>query len=243
VSRTAPGKARLRKRADSSSKSRRAIGRPPAGEQGVGREALIDKTCELLRELPPNRVTRAEVARHTNVDPSLIRYYFHDRSSLLIAAAERLSSQFGSMLEEETKRAGDGAEGMLRARVAAVLKFEITYPFFHRLLLEEVMTSKAPAAKKLLSQLTERGLTAYHSILNGGVKSGLMRKVDPAFLFLAVIGMCEFFVSGMPMLKLAHGGKVDPRAAGERYGDFVSDLVLNGLSANGAAGRKARARR
>jgi len=228
----------LRKRAESTSKNRRAIGRPAAGSQGVGRDALIDKTCDLLTELPPNLVTRAEVARHTNVDPSLIRYYFHDRSSLLIAAAEKLSVKFGVMVEEEAAKADGSPEGILKARVAAILKFETTYPFFHRLLLEEVMTSKTPAAKKLLNDLTTRGVEAYTKIVNGGTRDGSLRKVDTAFLFLAVIGMCEFFVAGMPMLKVALGGKVDPEATGARYEKFVSELLLNGLAANGKSKKR-----
>jgi AcrR family transcriptional regulator len=44
----------------------------------------------MLTRLPPNNITRAEIARHMNVDRSLIRYYLRDRSTLLIAAAERL---------------------------------------------------------------------------------------------------------------------------------------------------------
>ena len=243
MSRIAQGKARLRKRAESTNRNRRAIGRPAAGSQGVGRDALIDKTCDLLTELPPNRVTRAEVARHTNVDPSLIRYYFHDRSSLLIAAAEKLSMKFGVMVEEEMREAEATPEGILRARVAAILKFETSYPFFHRLLLEEVMTSKTPAAKKLLNDLTQRGVEAYGKIVNGGVREGSLRKVDTAFLFLAVIGMCEFFVAGMPMLKVALGGKADVKTTGPRYESFVSDLLLNGLAANGkSSAKRSRAR-
>jgi AcrR family transcriptional regulator len=238
VSPTAQGKARLRKRAETTSRNRRAIGRPAAGSQGVGRDALIDKTCDLLTELPPNLVTRAEVARHTNVDPSLIRYYFHDRSSLLIAAAEKLSTKFGAMVEEEARKADETPEGILKARVTAILKFETTYPFFHRLLLEEVMTSKTPAAKKLLNDLTTRGVEAYSKIINGGSRDGSLRKVDTAFLFLAVIGMCEFFVAGMPMLKVATGGKVDASAANARYEKFVSDLLLNGLAVNGKAKKR-----
>ena len=228
----------MQKRAESKSKNRRAIGRPAAGSQGVGRDALIDKTCDLLTQLPPNLVTRAEVARHTNVDPSLIRYYFHDRSSLLIAAAEKLSGKFGVMVEQETAKADGTPEGILKARVAAILKFESTYPFFHRLLLEEVMTSKTPAAKKLLNDLTTRGVEAYAKIVNGGTRDGSLRKVDTAFLFLAVIGMCEFFVAGMPMLKVALGGKVDPEATGARYEKFVSELLLNGLAANGKSKKR-----
>jgi AcrR family transcriptional regulator len=169
----------------------------------------------------------------------LIRYYFHDRSSLLIAAAERLSQQFGKMVEEQMQGAEATPEGTLKARVAAILKFETTYPFFHRLLLEEVMTSKTPAAKKLLNELTQRGLEAYGKIINGGSRDGSLRKVDTAFLFIAVIGMCEFFVAGMPMLKVALGGKVDPKTSGNRYENFVSDLLLNGLATNGKGARKA----
>jgi hypothetical protein len=46
-------------------------------------------SCELLTQLPPNPITRAEVARNMSVDPSLIRYYFRDRSMLLLAAVAR----------------------------------------------------------------------------------------------------------------------------------------------------------
>ncbi|HEX2790401.1 MAG TPA: hypothetical protein VHN17_08220 [Steroidobacteraceae bacterium] len=41
---------------------------------------------------------RPEAARHMNVDPSLIRHYFRDRSTLLLAAVARLSAELSRLV-------------------------------------------------------------------------------------------------------------------------------------------------
>jgi AcrR family transcriptional regulator len=209
--------------------SRRGIGRPAAGPKTVGRDALIARTCELLTQLPPNRITRAEVARRMGVDPSLIRYYFRDRSMLLLAAMEKLTAEFSRMLEQELAQAAAGPEGELRARISALQKFEVTYPFFHRLLIDEFLNLNSPAATRFLQQLTSQALAGYGAILDAGCKQGLFRRTDSAFVFLAAIGMCEFFVNGMPILRLALGKGLDERALSARYREFICDLLLEGL--------------
>src|SRR6202167_2815730 len=142
-------------------RKRRGIGRPAAGAQTVGREALITRTCEMLTELPPNRITRAEVARHMNVDPSLIRYYFRDRSTLLVAAAERLVDTFQQLLDEELAQSDMSAAGRLRARISALLKLNITYPFFHRLMIDELVKIDSRPAQRFLDELTHKGVSGY----------------------------------------------------------------------------------
>jgi TetR/AcrR family transcriptional regulator len=209
--------------------SRRGIGRPAAGPKTVGRDALIARTCELLTQLPPNRNTRAEVARRMGVDPSLIRYYFRDRSMLLLAAMEKLTAEFSRMLEQELAQAAAGPEGQLRARISALQKFEVSYPFFHRLLIDEFLNLNSPAAARFLQQLTSQALAGYGAILDAGSKQGLFRRTDSAFVFLAAIGMCEFFVNGMPILRLALGTGLDERGLSARYREFICDLLLEGL--------------
>jgi TetR/AcrR family transcriptional regulator len=219
---------------------RRAIGRPGAGNPGVGRDLLIARTCELLRELPPSRVTRAQVARYTGVDPTLIRYYFKDRSSLLMAVAEEVTSQFPGILAEALRKSEQSPQGHLRARIGALLDLNVTYPFFHRLIVEEVMTSKAAAARALLGKLTERGVGAYTAILAAGAKDGSLRSVDSALLFLSIIGVCEFFVAGLPILRIAAADKHDEAAMTARYKSFICDLLLNGLKSSRHLGRTVR---
>jgi TetR/AcrR family transcriptional regulator len=213
---------------------RRGIGRPAAGPKTVGREALIDRTCELLTQMPPNRITRAAVARHMGVDPSLIRYYFRDRSMLLLAAMEKLTAEFSRMLEQELAQAVRGPEGALRARVSALQKFETTYPFFHRLLIDEFVNLNSPAAARFLQQLTAQAVAGYGAILEEGVSQGVFRQTDSAFLFLAAVGVCEFFVNGMPILRIALGKNFDEKGLGARYREFICDLLLNGIRAPSA---------
>jgi TetR/AcrR family transcriptional regulator len=230
-----PGKPHARKRAKKSTpRVRRGIGRPAAGPQVVGREALIDRTCELLMQLPPNRITRAEVARHMGVDPSLIRYYFRDRSLLLLAAVEKLTADFSRIRDQELRHSGTGAEGKLRARVSALLKFEIRYPFFHRLLIDEFLHLNSPAAARFMHEMTVGAIAGYGAILDAGVKEGAFRRIDSAFLFLAVIGMCEFFVNGMPILRIAMGKNFDEQALSSRYREFICELLINGIRAPAA---------
>jgi AcrR family transcriptional regulator len=214
-------------------RGKRRSGRPAAGNPGVGRELLIEKTCELLRQLPPSRVTTAEVARYTGADPSLIRYYFSDHSSLLVAAAEEVTSRFSVILEESLSKSEPTPEGNLRARIGALLDLNVMYPFFHRLIVEEIVTSKSPAARELLRKLTERGISAYASILAEGTQEGSLRQVDTDLLFLSIIGVCEFFVAGLPILQVASGNKLDDAAMTARYRNFICDLILNGLKSSG----------
>ena len=100
----------------------RSAGRPRSGSQPVGREALIEVTCELLKSHPPSAVTRALVARHSNVDPSLIRYYFRDRDSLMVAAAESIVARFRSIVAAAYARTDNSARDMLMARIGALLE-------------------------------------------------------------------------------------------------------------------------
>jgi TetR/AcrR family transcriptional regulator len=207
----------------------RGIGRPAAGQQTVGREALITRTCEMLMMMPPNKITRAEVARHMNVDPSLIRYYFRDRSTLLLAAVARLTAELSRLMDEELARSDLTPESRLRARVSALLKLNVTYPFFHRLMIDELVTLDTPAAVRFVEQLTRDGVAGYTEVIDAGVKDGVFRRTSVPFLFLAVIGMCEFFVNGMPILRIVMGKDFDQRAISARYREFICELLLDGL--------------
>jgi len=211
-------------------RKRRSIGRPANADSAVGREALISKTCELLSKLPPSEVTRAEVARAMNVDPSLIRYYFKDRSTLLLAAFERLTTQFLQALDNASESAESSAPARLRARVSTLLDLEKTNPFFHRLLLEEVIHMQSPAARKILQEVADRSLAAYGNILQDGAKDGSLRAVDPICLWIAVVGMCQFFVASTPIQNLVRKKTNDKEnSLADQYREFMCEMLTNGL--------------
>jgi len=166
-----------------------------------------------------------------NVDPSLIRYYFRDRSTLLVAAAERLVDTFQRLLDEELSQSDMSAPGRLRARVSALLKLNIAYPFFHRLMIDELVKIDSKPAARFMEELIHKGVSGYSTILDAGVKDGSLRRVNSAFLFLAVIGLTEFFVNGMPVLRMAMDKDFDERVIATRYREFICELLLTGLKA------------
>lgn len=219
-----------RKPAAAPKRKQRGKGRPAGDGAGVGREVLLAKTCELLRKMPPEKVTRAEVARYINVDPSLIRYYFQDRSSLLVAAAEQLTKEFSSNLEAAIKQSDNTPLSLLRARVTTLFDLNLEHPYFHRLLTQEIVPSTAPAAKKMVEDMTRGALAGYDQILANGTKNGTLKPARSVYLLLAIIGMCEFFNTGLPFVRMAAGKKLDEEAAAKEYREFICELVLNGLS-------------
>src|SRR4249920_3443005 len=77
-------------------KEKRGQGRPVAGEKDVGAERLLDAAEKLLRELPPARVTITRIAQEASVDPALVRYYFGDRNSLMLAVVDRMTNHNAS---------------------------------------------------------------------------------------------------------------------------------------------------
>jgi AcrR family transcriptional regulator len=216
-----------------SARAGRSKGRPASGAQSVGREALITATCELLKTYPPNEVTRALVARHTQVDPSLIRYYFRDRSSLLVAAADSIGQRYRVMVEDAIAKTDKSARARLVARVGALIELDATYPFFNRLILEEVMPSPAPGARKMIKDMQSNALNRYTELVLTGLSEGTIRDVDPAYLFVSVVGLCEFLNASQSILEIATGTKLDRDKHVKTYRDFICNLIVDGVGASG----------
>ncbi|KPF92393.1 hypothetical protein IP81_06640 [Novosphingobium sp. AAP83] len=207
----------------------RKQGRPISAEDGVGRRAIINAACDLIRTMSPDKVTRAEVARHANVAPRLIHYYFKDRPSLLQATAGALSDLFQRQAGAAV-RDDDPPEAQMKARIHAFLRFQLEYPYFHRLVTEEIVGGEG-TSQSVLQTMSLRGLAGYARIVDKGVQQGTMRPVDASLLYLAIIGIVELAASGRPILReLGHAVPDDPGYI-ELYSDFITDLLFNGLRA------------
>lgn len=206
---------------------KRAQGRPNDGKNAVGPRALLRAARELLEKLPPAQVTRAALARQAGVDPNLIRYYFKDRDSLLLSVVDEI-------IEEETRLAerfattGTPAE-RLRAQIRAFVDFHQRHPYFHRLLIEEIATWKSQRARQSFHRLNQHAIGLYASIFKQGAKDKSLRQLDPVLVHVALIGMCEFFMSSKVVLEDAYGKGATPSACVKRYADTVAQLVLEGV--------------
>jgi AcrR family transcriptional regulator len=211
------------------SRRKRSPGRPRTSEQSVGAEGIVLKACELLREVTPRELSLLKLARYAGVDRSLIRYYFSDRSSLLLAAARHLFGQLRSRLAVIEARLADDPQSRIREMAAVLLGFQIEHPYFHRLMIDEVVNSPKREAQDFFRSFTVQGVEQFRAMAAATAQRGLTRPFDGVFLYLAIIGMCELFVTGHPILAVAFGEDYDPEDVNRRYEDFLREYVVNGI--------------
>jgi AcrR family transcriptional regulator len=201
--------------------TKRGQGRPT--DSGVGRQAVLDTAKRLVKELPPARVTISLIAREAGVDPALVRYYFGDRSNLLLAVAE-------SMLEETPRPAPGSLEPVaaLERSIRQTARFTRSSKHIHRLMVDELADAKSSEVSRHLGDLNRRAVSDFASMMerDGGAT---MRKVDPAFLHIALLGLFDFFSSAEPVVRQIVPEETDTSAMFAAYEEFVTDLVLNGM--------------
>lgn len=218
-----------KKKVSRKKRGRRGKGRPTDPKLAVGSDAIVEETCKLLVTTHPSNVTRAAVARAAGVDPSLIRYYFRNRSLLLLAAFEKLTTNYGQFLEEELQNYEPTPRGELCARVSAAFRLTSTYPYYHDLIIEEILPMKEKKAQEYVRDHHNRRIGAYRDIVRRGVADGSFRDVDVDLLFMAIIGMCHFFTKGSRVLQGAKGIDEIDSTLKDEYNDLICDLLIKGL--------------
>lgn len=208
---------------------RRSPGRPGNSELSVGADTIVLEACELLRHVAPRELSLIGLARHAGIDRSLIRYYFTDRSSVLLAAARRLFGILRMRLEGVETRFADNPESRVREMAVTLLRFQIEHPYFHRLMIDEVVNSSKKEAQEFFRSFTARAVEDFRGMSALIARRGGSRAFDGVFLYLAVIGMCEFFVTGRPILEVAFGKGFDSAEVSRLYEGFLRDYVVDGI--------------
>lgn len=208
---------------------KRSKGRPHDPESAVGREALIRATRELLKTMPPAKVTRLDIARHAGVDPSLIRYYFGDKSRLM---AEVVLEVLTDMRAARAKRAStSGAAERLRSRLADSVRLFQEHPHHYSLVVEQIFSGAAPKVRALWRRdVVLAGAEELRSIIEGGIKAGQFRSVDPRFLHLLIVAAGEFYATGRAVLEDLFGPAAVNAKLEQEYVQFLFDLFVNGLA-------------
>jgi AcrR family transcriptional regulator len=211
-------------------RSKRKQGRPQRDKPAVGPDALIAATRELMKSMPPGQITRLDIARAAGVDPALIRYYFGDKSALLVAAV----LQAGAELRERQARGyaeGISARDKIRRRIFILLEALYQDPSLHHLIIERIIHSKSKAARQLRHDLVYRTCDELAAVIEEGVAAGEFRRVDHRHLFLATVGACSFPMAERALFAELMGA---PTSAADlrAYADFVADVFLDGLASH-----------
>jgi AcrR family transcriptional regulator len=208
---------------------KRSKGRPHDPNSAVGRDALVKATRELLRTMPPARMTRLGIARHAGVDPALIRYYFGDKSQLLGEVVLEVLREMRATRERRASTA-DTAD-RLRARLADSVRLFQEHPHHYSLVLEQIFSNVDPKLRAMWRRdVVQPGVVELTSIIEDGVKKGELRRVDPRFLHLLIVAAGEFYATGRAVLEDLFGPQAIDARLERDYVQFLFDLFLHGMA-------------
>ena len=207
----------------STTQARRSKGRPDASSAGVGRDALIVATRQLLQEMSPQQVTTTAIARRAGADPALVRYYFGNRTNLLLEVAK----QIGSETNAPPPQSGNPPE-LLADFIHATFRFTRSARNMQRLMLDELDSASSPELRDSVRRWNRVPVDYYAGIKALDHASELV-DFDPLFLHLAVIGISDFFITGEPLLRLLVPEGTDMDDLAQRYEAFVERLLMDGL--------------
>lgn len=207
---------------------RRPTGRPKKDGRRVGADELIRQCVSLLDESPPAKVTFSALARHANVTAGLVNYYFKDRSELMLGVLRHLMDELSqNVIEARTAP----AEEQLRSFIGFLLQLHIRRPYFYEILLEQFIDSPTPESRALFEETTNKGISALKSIIDDGAVEGTMRPAGPDYVYVTILGMCEFVVTGRIILRFVDTVTEDAELT-NRYADQVFRMAMGDLAPN-----------
>jgi hypothetical protein len=95
-------------------------------------------------------------------------------------------------------------------------------------MIDECANSKSPEVRRRVRELNA-GVVNRCALLLHAEKESATAATDPLFTFVAIIGMCEFFAAAQAMIMPLVPDGMSADALADRYKEFISRLVLDGL--------------
>ncbi|MGE0733499.1 MAG: TetR family transcriptional regulator [Alphaproteobacteria bacterium] len=210
------------------SRSRRKRGRPSTGDAVDRRQKLLDSARTLLGERGSARLTLGEIARHAGVDAAMVKYYFGSKDALFYTVVNDI---IGGWLATAQRMLGHGKTPVLklRGRMGGLAQMRRSAFFIDRHMLEEIIDARGSPMEKNFGRLVEHAIAQYRAIFDAGVAGGELRRVDPAFFFVAVLGLMDFLFSFRPMLRYVAGKGEPIEKIEQRYTQELVEMVLYGV--------------
>jgi hypothetical protein len=134
------------------------------------------------------------------------------------------------MLSDSPRPAAGSLEPLdaVEQSIRRTARFTSSTKHIHRLMVDELAGGKSVAIGQHLGVLNRKAVKDLDELMDRDGGSSL-RKVNPAFLHVALLGLFDFFVSAEPVVRQLVPEGTDMKALAADYEEFVTDLILNGL--------------
>lgn len=201
--------------------------------QHASREAILDAAASVFAEKGFDGARVDEIARRAGVNKAMLYYRVGDKKALFDSVIGSVQLYAKDSLERILENGGDPRE-MLRRAIGSVVEMAFLHPVYPSIVLREIAGGGVNMGDESVKRL-EGVLSLVRRIIERGLKTGVMRGVDPALAQFMVAGSVMFLAAGIPFRRrLAESGAPSGPLESVELAEKLTDLLLNGLSAEGA---------
>lgn len=171
-----------------------------------------------------------EVAEAAQVNKAMIYYHFRDKEDLYRAV---LSNSFDTMeriWDHEIFKGNAPARRKMQKYIEGFIRFQQKNEDVRKILAMEFSTTgaKSDNLKWIAKHYFAKNHTVLVKILESGMKSGELKKMNPVMAVVSLIGMIIHLFIYVPIAPFIQKKKVDTSAL--KMAAFVTELFFNGLT-------------
>jgi AcrR family transcriptional regulator len=184
------------------------------------RAQIVAAAIETLADIGYGRASLAQIARRTQISPSLIPYHFRDKDALIYQALIDIAAAWEGYVAAQVAAATTPTE-RLRSYIAANLAYMGTRPSYFAAFVEIIFNARTEDGI-LLYRLDDEdaGLTLLKTVLTSGQQAGAFRPFNVQHMALAIRGAINEFLGEMHK----SGANL------EAYTAEIIDLFMRGIA-------------
>lgn len=193
------------------------------------RDQILDVAVAAFRRKGYAGTSMQDISRALRLTKGSLYYYFRDKEDILFGCHDRALDHLLS-IAREVRRRHPGPEEALRELIRQHVGIMV-HEFRGTALALEVGALTGPRLRRVVSRRDEyEGVL--RDIVEGGIRAGLFRPVDPKVTGFAILGAVNW---------IAKWYREEGPSAAEEVGQAFADLFLQGLVAGaGSPGRRRR---
>lgn len=212
----------------STSSKRTAGRRPKSGAHGCGTRAqILNAARSIFAQKGLNGTSVREVAESARVNNAMIYYHFSDKVELYRAVLSDSFAAYDRIWDHGAFKASTTARRKIQQYAESLIRLQQSHEELRRILSMEFACC-GKNIKWLSENFFQHHYEKLSEILEEGMRSGELKKIDPAYAVTSLVSMIVHAFIIRPVAENVIGRKLDLTA--KRFGTFATGLFFDGIA-------------